>query len=76
MLSPLSSSFNSFAYYLIRHGRAKIFCIRYDVPTAMAMKSPIFWKITPCGPLKVKVDLQQTTRHYISEDRTLQIFYI
>jgi hypothetical protein len=27
--------------------------VGYEVPTAVVMKSTIFWDITPCSPLKV-----------------------
>jgi hypothetical protein len=74
--------------------------LRYEVLTAVAMKSPICCDITECVPLNIKVseehiasifrvevyakydvcnkqsfetlvDLEQTTRRYIPEDRTV-----
>jgi hypothetical protein len=40
----------------------------FEVFTAVAMKSTIFWDITPCSPLKV--DFQRTTRRYVPENST------
>jgi hypothetical protein len=43
--------------------------VRFQVLTAVVMKSSIFWDITPCSPLKFD---QRTIRRYIPEDSTLQ----
>jgi hypothetical protein len=36
------------------------FVFRFEVPTAVEMKSSIFWDITACGPLKVNECIRGT----------------
>jgi hypothetical protein len=50
---------------------ASITLVGFEVLTAVVTKGSVFWDVTPCIPLKVKVnDFQRTTRRYIPEDST------
>jgi hypothetical protein len=41
-------------------------CVRFEVLTAVVMKSTIFWDITPCSPLKVNRHFGGTYCHFLS----------
>jgi hypothetical protein len=39
--------------------------VELEVPTAMVMKSYIFWDATPCGPLKTDRSFGETYHLYL-----------
>jgi hypothetical protein len=44
-----------------------LICVGFEVLTAVAMKSTIFWDITPCSPLKVNRRFGGTYRHHLQD---------
>jgi hypothetical protein len=45
-----------------------VWCVGFQVLTAVVMKSPTFWDITLCSPLEVSL---WTAQHYTPEGRTV-----
>jgi hypothetical protein len=50
-------------------------CIRFEVLTAVVMKSSIFWDITPCSPLNVNNCFGGTCRLNLQGRRKSQVKY-
>jgi hypothetical protein len=69
-------------YLVLSHGyiiylQILISTVEFKVLTAVVMKSPIFWDITPCSPLKAtecssetSVDFQRARWHYMPKHKT------
>jgi hypothetical protein len=47
-------------------------CVGFQFLTAVLMKNPIFWDITPCSPLKISRRFGETCRFHLQDRRLSQ----
>jgi hypothetical protein len=43
----------------------KMFCFGFEIRTAVAVKSSVFWDVMPCNPVKVSQCFRGTFHHHL-----------